>query len=181
MTTIVVLLRAVNVAGANRIKMVDLRAAFVASGYADAVTHIQTGNVIVTTSDREVTTKERVEALIREHLGLTVCAIVRTANEMRAVTTSNPFLDSTVDTKRLYVGFLDHEPSADAVATLQTMSFGDDEFAVVGREIYLHYANGAGTTKLSNAVIERKLGVVSTARNWNVTTTLADLATTFGS
>ena len=33
-----------------------------------------------------------------------------------------------------------------------------------------------GRSKLNNAVIEKKLGVKGTARNWNVTGTLAALA-----
>jgi uncharacterized protein (DUF1697 family) len=176
-STVVALLRAVNVGTANRIKMVDLRAAFVTAGYADAVTHIQTGNVIFASTDEEAVTVQRVEALINTHLGLNVRAIIRTGSELAAVAAANPFLGGDdEDTKHLYVSFLDHAPSATAVAALAAIDFDGDEFDVVGRNVFLRYRAGAGTTKLSNSVIEKKLGVVSTARNWNVTATLATLA-----
>jgi uncharacterized protein (DUF1697 family) len=176
MTTCVALLRAVNVGTANRIRMLDLKAAFVTAGYNDAVTHIQTGNVIFTTGESEATTRRRVEQSIHDALGLTITAIIRSSPELAAVTVSNPFIAAGSDPKQLYVGFLSAAPAADAVKALGAMSFGDDTFEVVGREIFLRYANGAGTTKLTNAVIEKKLGVDSTARNWNVTTKLAELA-----
>jgi len=38
-----------------------------------------------------------------------------------------------------------------------------------GRELYLYYPDGQGTSKLTNALIERKLGTSGTARNWNTT------------
>ena len=36
-----------------------------------------------------------------------------------------------------------------------------------GPEIYLYYPNGVGRSKLSGAMIERKLDTSGTARNWN--------------
>ena len=178
MTTYVALLRAVNVGSANRIKMADLRAAFVADGYADAVTHIQTGNVIFASKQDEPATKRRVEALITKGFDLSITAIMRTAAELRAVTRSNPLLgetEPTADITKLHVVFLEAVPAAAAVEKFLAAPIGDDVVRVVGREVYVRYAAGAGTTKLTGSVWNR-LGVASTARNWNVTRTLADLA-----
>jgi uncharacterized protein (DUF1697 family) len=38
------------------------------------------------------------------------------------------------------------------------------------------YPEGQGNSKLTNALIERKLGVAGTARNWNTVLKLAALA-----
>jgi uncharacterized protein (DUF1697 family) len=39
---------------------------------------------------------------------------------------------------------------------------------LVGRELFVHYADGIGRSKLTNAVIEKALGgVPATGRNWN--------------
>ena len=178
MTTFVALLRAVNVGSANRIKMVDLRAAFVADGYTDAATHIQTGNVIFTSTQDEPTTKRRVEALITKHFDLSITAIIRTAAELRAVTRANPLLSETEsvdDITKLHVVFRETVPLAAAVEKFLAAPIGDDVVRIVGREVYVRYAAGAGTTKLTGSVWNR-LGVASTARNWNVTLALADLA-----
>ncbi|MCU1401116.1 MAG: hypothetical protein JWN62_4225 [Acidimicrobiales bacterium] len=177
MTTYVALLRAVNVGSTNRIKMADLKAAFVAAGCADAVTHIQTGNVIFRDKRSAAAVKAFVEGLIESAMGLRITAIVRSAAELTAVTTSNPFVDhDTRNISKLYVAFLDAVPTKAAIEAFVASSIGDDEVHVLGREVYIRYAVGAGTTKLTTGVWNR-LGVPMTARNWNVTTTLARLAT----
>ncbi|MCU1388370.1 MAG: hypothetical protein JWL72_1708, partial [Ilumatobacteraceae bacterium] len=118
-----------------------------------------------------------VEGLIESAMGLTITAIIRTAAELTAVSTSNPFVDAhTTDISKLYVAFLDAAPKKAAVEAFVASSMGDDEVHVDGREVYIRYAVGAGTTKLTTGVWNR-LGVPMTARNWNVTTTLARLAT----
>jgi uncharacterized protein (DUF1697 family) len=47
--------------------------------------------------------------------------------------------------------------------------------AIVGREAHLLYPDGYARTKLTNAVLEKKLGVRATSRNWRTVTALADL------
>lgn len=175
MTTYVALLRAVNVGGANRIKMADLKAAFVTNGFVDATTHIQTGNVIFTSKLAESKVKSAVEALITEHLALSITAIVRSAKEMTAVIAGGHPLGGSEELKQLYVSFLDQAPKQDLAESFGARSFPDAEFEVVGREIFIRYHAGAGTSKLTNGVIESKLKVKSTARNWNVTTNLTRL------
>jgi len=156
--------------------MASLKGAFVGAGFADAVTHIQTGNVIFTSEEREAPLKKTIEGFIASEVGMKITALLRTAKELDAITKANPFLPEATDTKRLYVTFLEKAPDKAAVAALKALSFAGDEFEVRGREVYLDYPNGAGLAKLSNAVLEKKLGVAGTARNWNVTTKLAELA-----
>jgi uncharacterized protein (DUF1697 family) len=45
-----------------------------------------------------------------------------------------------------------------------------------GRHLYIVFPNGMGTSRLTNALIERKLGTRGTARNWNTTLKLHALA-----
>ena len=65
-------------------------------------------------------------------------------------------------------------PTAAAVKKLDAAQFAPDELEVAGREVYLHYPDGLGRSKLTNAVLERRLGVAATMRNWRTVTTLAD-------
>ena len=53
--------------------------------------------------------------------------------------------------------------------------FAPDEITVIGREAYLLYPDGYARTKLTNAVLEKKLGVRATSRNWRTVTALAEL------
>ncbi|MCU1395956.1 MAG: hypothetical protein JWM34_4384 [Ilumatobacteraceae bacterium] len=178
MTTYVALLRAVNVGTSNRIKMADLKRAFVEAGFADAVTHIQTGNIVFTSRAGAAAVKRDVEALIHGSMGLTIDAVIRTAAELEAITRSNPFVPDPAepgDISKLYVMFFDEKPAAADVEAFLDAPRGDDEVHADGREVYIRYAVGAGTTKLTTGVW-KKLRVPGTARNWNVTTTLARLA-----
>jgi uncharacterized protein (DUF1697 family) len=43
------------------------------------------------------------------------------------------------------------------------------------------YPDGIGTSKLTNAIIERKLGMNGTARNWNTVLKLAAAVAALGS
>ncbi len=179
MPTFVALLRAVNVGAANRMKMADLRAAFVAAGFDDAVTHIQTGNVVFASTKSAAAIKETVEDLIRTDLGMKITAIIRTAKELAAVAKHHPYGAS--DLKGLYVSFLDGKPTKDAIAALAAVEFPHERLEVIGREVYIDYgAASAGTSRLSNAIIEKKLGLAATSRNWTVVKNLAELAADHG-
>ena len=71
--------------------------------------------------------------------------------------------------------FLDQAPKRKAIEALDPDRSPGDRFSVVGREIYLSLANGAGRTKLTLDWLERGLGVAGTQRNWNTVLKLADL------
>ncbi|MBV9042955.1 MAG: DUF1697 domain-containing protein, partial [Acidimicrobiia bacterium] len=72
--------------------------------------------------------------------------------------------------------FLATKPAAAKVKALTGADWGDEEVAVKGTEAYLHLPNGYGRANLNNMVVEKKLGVVATARNWRTTTKLLELA-----
>jgi uncharacterized protein (DUF1697 family) len=44
-----------------------------------------------------------------------------------------------------------------------------------GADVYITYPDGIGDSKLTNAVIQRKLGTSGTARNWNTVRKIAAL------
>ena len=52
-----------------------------------------------------------------------------------------------------------------------------DEFAVLGREIYLHCPNGVARSKLTNSYFDSRLLTISTTRNWRTTLKLLELST----
>lgn len=51
-----------------------------------------------------------------------------------------------------------------------------DRFEGEGREIYLAYPNGSGRSKLNHSLLERRLGVSVTLRNWRTVTKLAEMS-----
>jgi hypothetical protein len=69
-TSYVAFLRAINLGPRNRIAMADLRAAVAGAGFDDVTTHIQTGNVLVTSSPNRAGAMEAaIKDAIRTELG----------------------------------------------------------------------------------------------------------------
>jgi uncharacterized protein (DUF1697 family) len=53
---------------------------------------------------------------------------------------------------------------------------GPEELRLDGRELYIHYPDGIGKSKLTPALLERTLKVSGTARNWNTILKLLEMA-----
>jgi uncharacterized protein (DUF1697 family) len=181
MAIYVALLRAVNVGG-RIVKMAELTQLFEGMGFARVQTYIQSGNVLFDTDETddgsdEEELRERIESEIAAHARFPVAVVLRTPDELEQMIAHCPFADEAASSdKRLYVAALDKSPASQGIERLKADYSGDDEWRVVGRELYLLYHNGAGESKLTTAFLERRLGVTATARNWRTLTTLARMA-----
>jgi uncharacterized protein (DUF1697 family) len=179
MKTHLALLRGINVSGQKLIKMEDLRRLLTAAGFQNVATYIQSGNVFV---DSEEKAKAKVGAQIKEIIksayGWDVGILMLDLPYLKRTVANNPFLkEQDVDLKQVYVAFLSDKPTADNLEKFNQFDIQNDIAILEGDVMYLKYFNGAGNTKLSNALIENKLKVVSTSRNWNTTTKLLELFT----
>jgi uncharacterized protein (DUF1697 family) len=172
MSIYVALLRAVNVSGKNIIKMAELKQLFEAMRFAKVQTYIQSGNVLFESDAEPVTLRQRIEDAIQKAFGLEVTVVLRTLTELEAVIADCPF----ADVEQLYVSFLAGAPSPDGIERLRAFPCESEEWQIRGQAVYILYRAGAGQSKLTNAVIEKRLGVASTARNWRTTLKLVELA-----
>jgi len=173
----VALLRAINLAGKNRVPMKTLAALFVDAGCADVRTYIQSGNVVFRGSAplaRRV--PSAIGAALEAKLGIRIAVLMRTAADLEDVARNNPFLAAGADPRSLHVSFLGDAPAAAKLAALDPNRSPGDQYRVRGREIYLCCPNGVGKTKLTNAYFESRLGTPSTARNWRTVLTLLEMA-----
>jgi len=181
MALTIALLRAVNVGGRRKLAMADLRAMMAELGFAGVQTLIQSGNLVFDAgrhrSDGEL--ERTLEAATQERFGLQADYLVRTADEWRAIVAANPFPDmARDDPAHLALMPLKAAPAADRIAALQAAIVGREQVRSRGRELYITYPDGAGTSKLTGALIERRLAVRGTARNWNTATKLAAMTAT---
>ncbi len=172
----VILLRGINVGGHNRVPMAELRDALGSAGFADVKTFIQSGNVVADVGERdEAKVVADAGAVIEEHFGLTIPIVARAAGDWQSILDANPFLDGVDQPKLLHVSLCDVVPSRDAMAAMDHTVFAPDQLIAKGRHLYLWYPNGSARSKLTGALLERKLGVTTTARNWSTMAKLADL------
>lgn len=173
----VVLLRGINVGGHNRVPMADLRDALAAHGFGDVSTYIASGNVLLDAGDRlEAVVVDDVAEVVAERFGLSIPIVARAVTDWPAILSANPFPDAEAEPKLLHVSLCDRAPEPEAIAGFDADAHAPDRLEVIGRELYLWYPNGAGRSKLTGALLERKLEVTTTARNWSTMLKLAELA-----
>jgi uncharacterized protein (DUF1697 family) len=145
--------------------------------FENVTTYVQSGNVVFVTKNSPADCCQAIQHKLAGETRLPVTVIVRTAPEMAALIRRNPFLkENGVDRSKLHVTFLPEPPSKDGLARLSAIKAGADQFRASGKEVYLHCPNGYGTSKLSNAAIEKALGVRTTTRNWNTVNKLHEMA-----
>ena len=89
--------------------------------------------------------------------------ISRSRAELIEALDRHPF--DIVDDKFSYVYFLVDSPPDDRLKAFSDKTFGDDVCQVIGSDLHIRYAEGAGTSKLTAPVIARGLGVQGTGRN----------------
>ncbi|WP_206996487.1 DUF1697 domain-containing protein [Trinickia mobilis] len=167
MTTYIALLRAVNVGGTGKLPMSELRSLCESAGFAHVRTYIASGNVVFESALSKASVKAELERCLEDYAGKPVGVLIRTGKEMAAVVAANPFKSAAPN--RTVALFLDGPPPADALANVSGLQ--SEEMAFGTHEIYVHYPNGIGESKLK--IPAAKTG---TARNMNTVATLAEWA-----
>jgi uncharacterized protein (DUF1697 family) len=178
MSVYVALLRAVNVGGRAPVAMSDLRKLLSGLGFTAARTLLQSGNLVFESDGR---TSAQLEALLEteaaRRLDLDTDILVRTAREWETLVARNPFPDQARrDPSHLVLMVLKGAAKANDVKALQAAITGPEVVHADGKQLYITYPAGIGRSRLTNAVIEKKLSTRGTARNWNTVLKLAALA-----
>ena len=167
MTAFIALLRAVNVGGTGKLPMVELKAMCEDAGFAHVKTYIASGNVVFTSRLSEAKVKQALEQRLLDYAGKPVGVLVRTAAEMAAVASDNPFPNAAPN--RVVAIFLDTAPPANA--TTDVTHLNGEELALGKRELYVHYGDGMADSKL-----QIRAGKTGTGRNMNTVAKLATMA-----
>lgn len=173
MATYIAFLRAINLGAKRKFAKAAIIRATEAAGFTDVETYINTGNVRFATSLRSRAKIEAaLEAAYLDEAGFEVPTIVFTQAELRSIAEdAERFADG--HDGRHYVSLLKKAPTAAAVAAIEDGSTADEVARVGGRAVHLLIAANYHEARLTNAAVEKHLGV-ATNRNLNVVRTLAD-------
>lgn len=175
MSRLALLLRGINVGGNNKVPMADLRTMLADLGCTDVKTLLNSGNAVVTTDDSPAEAEQRVSAAIKKELGLTIETLARTHDELDAVVQADPLREFVEKPNWYVVAFLRNAPPKNALGTLDPADYAPERWHLLGRELYVWYANGQAKTKIGAGFFEKQLKVVATARNWNTVEKLHEL------
>lgn len=172
------MLRGVNVGGHHKIKMDDLRALCAGLKLSDVQTHLQSGNVVFRTNERNLATLAgKIQSGIEKECGFCPDIMFRTVPEMREVVARNPFANRKgIEPGKLAVVFLQGEPTTAMREALLEMDIAPEELHVIGRQLYIYFPNGQARPKISWSRVDKIIKMSTTARNWNTVTKLLELA-----
>lgn len=168
MTAFVAFLRGVNVGGNNPVSMKELAAMGERIGLAGVRTWINSGNILFTSNRPE---SELAAVLERELTGTTgkeIQVIIRSADELDGIVRANPFPDAVPS----QVGVLLVSGPVKEEITNEFVTPGKETVVVGKREVYIHYPDGMGRSKLKMPALLRN----GTTRNINTLAKLAGLA-----
>lgn len=167
MTVFVALLRAVNVGGTGTLPMKDLVTLCTSLGFEHVRTYIQSGNVVFESARAEREVGAELERALAERMGKRIDVAVRTAAALRATLAANPFPGA--QPAQVGVLFLFENAPLDLLEGLRIP--GREELRLVGREIFIHYPDGMGRSKL-----KLPPAAAGTIRNLNTVARLVAMA-----
>jgi uncharacterized protein (DUF1697 family) len=169
------------VGGKNIIKMAELKKVLEEAGFCQVQTYIQSGNVLFKSNKHEEELQNIIESEIEAAFRLSVKVVLRTAEELKEIASNCPFSQEEIsdaeeasDSESLYVALLANIPLLEKVDLLNVYRNENDDYKVVGREVFLLFRNSIRNSKLANNL--HKLGTEVTVRNWKTMNKLAALA-----
>jgi uncharacterized protein (DUF1697 family) len=181
----VALLRGINVGSKNRVKMADLQGMFLDLQLGRVQTYKQSGNVLFTSDEDEGPLRKRIEEQSKAGLGFPASVVLRTATELRQLIMNCPFSTEAIqraasssEVECFHVALLVQPPRAEVLESLDAFKDQEEDYRIVGRDVYLLLPHGIRQSKLAKNL--ERLGVPLTVRNWRTLSKLDELAQAIG-
>ncbi|MEV5612688.1 DUF1697 domain-containing protein [Streptomyces sp. NPDC052225] len=172
------LLRGINVGGAKKVPMAQLRPLVERLGCDDVRTYLQSGNVTFgADSGDEESWAAILTRAIADEFGFTVDVLVRDHAYLEAIVDACPFPAAELEGKQLHVTYLSEQPGPERYAAVDASAYAPEDFRLGDRALYLYVPDGLGRSKLAEQLARPGLnkGLIATSRNWNTVTKLVEL------
>lgn len=160
----ILLLRGVNVSGANRLPMAEFREMLTEFGLKDVDTHVQSGNAVFHDPGVEGLT-DKISSAMLLRFGFKPALFIIGLAEYRAILAANPYrAQGVADGAKVHIVFLaSPAPQAD-IAALRAFAKEGEQVTLTPSAIYLHTPAGFGKSALADK-LQRYIDVPQTARN----------------
>lgn len=169
----VALLRGINVGGARKVPMGELRALATDLGWSDVATHLQSGNLLFTADGSDVDLSGTLTAALKDRFGMDIDVVVRTGEELHALVKGHPFADG--DPAHVVIACCDRPVSKAAQDRLSKLAADGERLQVVGANIYADFPDGQARSKLAAQLVSALKPATGTARNLRTMTKLAQM------
>jgi len=177
MTMRIALLRGVNVGGAKKVPMADLKAMVDGLGFSEVKTLLQSGNVVFEAGDRSDGALETLlEQEAETRLGLVTRFIVRGPKAWRAMIDANPMPDEAErEPSRFLVNVTREAVTAEMLAMIRAAATPAGRIEAGDPCVYAFFGDGVADSKAALVFGKKALGLTSTGRNWNTVRKIAAL------
>jgi uncharacterized protein (DUF1697 family) len=155
-----------------------LRKSFENLGFQNVRTHVQSGNVVFESEEIDlIKIEQNIARKIEQDFGFIVPVIAMTPEKLKHIIDYNPFLKETEkDQNYFHISFLSSIPENYYPGMFTDKKLAGEEIVFNGKTVYLYCPNGYGRTKLTNNLLETKLKVGATTRNWKTANMLLKMA-----
>lgn len=152
-------LRAINT-GNRRLTNEQLLAPFHQLGFVDVAAYQAAGNVTFRSEVPDLVDERRIEAALDESYGFHAPTFVRSAAEVHAIATAEPFAAADIagTAGKVQVTFLRTTPSPEAVEQVLSLVPPEDRVVAEARHWYWLPTEGVSTSELPVSRIELLLG-----------------------
>jgi uncharacterized protein (DUF1697 family) len=170
------LLRGINVGGNKTVKMSLLKELYESLGFKNVKTLLNSGNAVFESKDSQAKLEKTIEASILKKFGFEVGVVVVNPEQLKKIIKANPFKkEEQKDPSHLLMMFLKDDPNEKAFNEFKKSYEGHEKFSLGDKVLYVYYGTGLAKSKLTNVLLEKKLGTIGTARNWNTANKLLEL------
>lgn len=172
MTRLLVLARGLNVGGKNTVTMARWRASLEALGFTNVATYINSGNVMLDSTDSAATVKKKIDADLTENLDIhneNVKVLVLTRGQLQKVIENRP--EGFGDEPKTYHSdaiFLMGIPTREAMAVFNPREGVDAVWPGDG-VIYSRRLSAERTKSRLSAIMSSPLYKSMTIRSWSTT------------
>jgi uncharacterized protein (DUF1697 family) len=175
MNTFIVLLKGINVGGHKKVPMAELRELLASAGFENVKTYIQSGNIILQSSEKKLVNIEKaIKKSILDHFGFEVSVLAKKRSDLKRIFDHSPFPEEKK--QKSYFTMLHNKPDDELVKIASEKEYVGEEYKIIDDCIYFYCAKGYGQAKFNMSLFERKLNTFATARNYNTMVKLLSLS-----
>lgn len=174
----IAILRGINVSGKKLIKMQDLKNALVELNFGNIETYIQSGNIVFEFEELDsIELEKMINDKIMEVFGFDVPVIVLTIDKLQNIIEKNPLNNNEKYKEEfIHITFLATKPVKFDTQSIVSKKIESEDIYFTDEAVYLYCPTGYGQTKMNNNLIESKLKVQATTRNWRTTNELLKIS-----
>jgi uncharacterized protein (DUF1697 family) len=173
MNNYAVFLRGINIGGHTAVNMQQMKQELTTKGFLNVKTHLNSGNLIVTTVLNASQSVSEIAGVIKKQSNSNVEVFIKTLQELERILAKDPFKpDEAPDASKKIVFLLSEKISeADFSNVVESRKF-EEKWHISGDVMYVYYPNGSGKSKFTINLVERKMKIKATGRNWNTMTAM---------